>query len=530
MRKKTPTPPTLYLSSNIIQDNLKVGDTGTATIQITENNIDSWKNLSVNTGTSGLTVGSWVGDNFIRTATVSIGACNDGGDYPLTISQVEGDDFEPITQNIHVESAIVDYHVIDSNIDSKYLIPIDTPIYTSHDSPMQTHSSLLDLSRYAADHNIEYGNFTIKGIINFGILVGFDQSVRLYGEASGTIRLLEQTTTSFGIVVGSETNPEGNIYTGNMYIDNSLQCDISSSADAYGVYFNSTTASSTQTVNGTFTISSSKAYGSIFGVYFDSAAAGDIIINGIFTISSSNYVNASGVYFNSTVTGNITINGIFTVYVSSPASYAIGVYFRSTTAGSITINGTFFIISSSTSASPAGSKAYGVYFNSTAAGDITINGTFTISSSTPNGDASGVWFKSTAAGSTQTINGTFTISISSSYIRVYGVYFDYTAAGDITINGTFTISSSASANTNAYGVLFSFDTASDITINGTFTIWSNANFASGVSFDYTVSGTKSGTPTFYSNKSDSGNWTAGGSVIENWNGSDSVASADSDLT
>jgi hypothetical protein len=58
LRKKTPTPPTLYLSSNIIQDNLKVGDTGTATIQITENNIDSWKNLSVNTGTSGLTVGS----------------------------------------------------------------------------------------------------------------------------------------------------------------------------------------------------------------------------------------------------------------------------------------------------------------------------------------------------------------------------------------------------------------------------------------------------------------------------------------
>jgi hypothetical protein len=104
----------------------------------------------------------------------------------------------------------------------------------------------------------------------------------LYGKSGSLIDLTSQTVNTYGILVGS-TDVGSDTYTGNMYIDESINANIISTLATYGVYFNSAVASSI-TINGNFSLSSTEAYA--VGVYFVSTTAGTTTINGNFSVSS----------------------------------------------------------------------------------------------------------------------------------------------------------------------------------------------------------------------------------------------------
>jgi hypothetical protein len=268
------------------------------------------------------------------------------------------------------------------NNNQKYQVSEDTAIYTSSTYTIENHNTFFDLRKFSKD-NGNATKFYISGTINFGILVGFDENVSLYGENGCLISLINQTEDTYGILVGS-TVAGSDTYTGNMYVDESISANIVSSGYAYGVYFNSTTSGSIQNIDGNFSVSSEDF---AFGVYFYSSAADSTQnVNGNFLVSSS-YGNAYGVYFNSTAAGSAqNVNGNFSI---SGWDNANGVFFNSAGASSLTINGNFSIFSDD--------FAYGVYFNSTASGSIqNINGNFSISSSS--GSAYGVYFSSSAYG------------------------------------------------------------------------------------------------------------------------------------
>jgi hypothetical protein len=337
----------------------------------------------------------------------------------------------------------------------QYQVSGDASIYTSSTETISSHNDFFDLNKFSDDNN-NITDFIIDGTINFGILVGFNEDVSLYGENGSLINLTGQTQDTYGILVGS-TAAGSDTCAGNMYIDESINANIISSNIAYDVYFDSAVAGTT-TINGNFSLSSTQA--SATGVIFNKTTAGAITIDGNFSVSSSSS-SAYGVYFGSTVAGSIQkINGNFSV--SSTNGVACGVYFDSTTYRSTTIDGNFSISSEN--------NAYGVWFNSTIAGTTTINGNFSVFSTTAG--AYGVGFDSTAAGSIQNVNGNFCVSSSGS--GAYGVRFDTTADG------------------------------STQDINGNFSITSNG-MTYGVAFNSTASGTRTGTPTFYSNKADTGN-------------------------
>jgi hypothetical protein len=107
----------------------------------------------------------------------------------------------------------------------------------------------------------------------------------LYGANGSLIDLTGQTTTTYGITVGS-TTAGSDTYTGNMYIDKSVTANISTSSnnDSSGVRISSTVTGST-TIDGNFSISST-SYETSYGVLFNSTAAGSILnIGGNFSFS-----------------------------------------------------------------------------------------------------------------------------------------------------------------------------------------------------------------------------------------------------
>jgi hypothetical protein len=119
--------------------------------------------------------------------------------------------------------------------------------------------------------------------------------------------------------------------------------------------------------------------------------------------------------------------------------------------------------------------AFGVVYNENAGGVNIIDGCFSIYSSS--GTAYGVKFpRSAPANSTQIVSGIF--SIFSNENLVYGVNFGDECYGERRINGYFSLQTlSIDGRAKTYGIYIVDD---------------------GI-------GTNSGTPTFYSNKADSGN-------------------------
>jgi hypothetical protein len=121
---------------------------------------------------------------------------------------------------------------------------------------------LLDLNLYAQAKHISTSDFAIKGEIDFGILVDFDENIHLFGHSQSLIKLGEQanplTTAVYGIIVGTTSKPANDIaYSGKMDIDSSVNVSIYSSASnptfSCGVYFNNT-SNANITINGVFTI------------------------------------------------------------------------------------------------------------------------------------------------------------------------------------------------------------------------------------------------------------------------------------
>ncbi|GHU30715.1 hypothetical protein FACS1894166_00860 [Bacilli bacterium] len=285
-------------------------------------------------------------------------------------------------------------------------------MYADNGVELPERNVLLDLAKFKVDKGItDQVDFVIDGTIDFGILVGFDENIYLYGETDSLMDI-NVTTNAFGIVVGSQIDPASTIsYTGTMNIDNSVHCIIYSTVDAYGVYFHSNVVGDT-TINGVFTISfSSGSSADAYGVSFFETVSGDTTINGVFIISSS--ISAYGTFFLGDVSGDTTINGVFTI----SSADVHGVLFVGDVSGDTTINGVFTIYAN---------NAYGTFFLGDVSGDTTINGVFTIISIY---SPTGVYFNSTISGDT-TINGIFTISSSSS-ASASGVYFECTPTGEL---------------------------------------------------------------------------------------------------
>jgi hypothetical protein len=349
----------------------------------------------------------------------------------------------------------------------KYQVSEDTAVYTFSGDPFTSHNLFFDLNKFS-DDNGNATDFVIDGTINFGLLVGFNENVNLYGENGSLIDLTGQTTDTYGILVGSIEAGQ-DTYTGNMYIDSSVTANISSSTNTSGVYFDST-AAGTITVNGNFSLFASQPRSFDCGVYFDSVAVG----------STQN------------INGNFWIN-----YQNQTTSAVSDVWFDSVGVNSTqNINGNFSAFS--------GADATCIHFGSTAAGSIqNVNGNFAAHGGA--GKGCPVGFASTASGSTQNINGNF----SSGGRNASGVEVNAAAAGSMTVNGNFSFSTHDSPE----GVRFLGTVSGTITINGNFSfqVYSLAGDnpvapkAKGVDFMFTPSGTCTGTATFYANATDGGN-------------------------
>jgi hypothetical protein len=280
---------------------------------------------------------------------------------------------------------VINQAIFDDN--EQYQISGNVTINTSSTSSIDSHNVLFDLKKFSDDNN-NATYFMIDGAINFGILVGFNENVNLYGGNGSLINLINQTQNTYGVLVGS-ANTGSDTYTGNMYIDNSVTANISAPADS-GVRFNPTAVNDFRN--------------SAFGVFFGSSTAGAITIDGNFSVYSSS--GSSGVYFDSAVGGSMAINGNFSIS-------GLG-------------------------------NSYGVYFDSTSPNSIlNINGNFSVSSD--DADASGVRSYSTAAGSTLNVNGNFSL-IALYSEPVYGVYFESTVPGTCSGTPTFYSNKADSGN------------------------------------------------------------------------------------
>jgi hypothetical protein len=321
-------------------------------------------------------------------------------------------------------------------------------IYASRDNVITVGHNLLNLAAYAAAKGYDGNDFIIDGTVNFGIMIGFDQNINLSGTSNALLNCVATAHDAVGIVVGSTDNPTlgQDIYQGNMNIYpsvavNVVSSDITSLVNVYGVLCSSTSPGSTQSVNGTFTLSAVSTNSSVYGVGFD-IADGSITIGGIFNIFSAGAA-AMGAYFSHTVDGSTqTIDGVFVITDSNNAN-----------------DGRLDSLSFSESAG----MAYGVFSNDT------------------------------AGGSTQIISGTFSIS---SFNIAAGVMFQ-DAAGAVTVNGAFTISA-----VTVFGVGIQRH-AGSAEITGVFTVYGSSDVG-GVSLGNPVTGTISGLPTFFSNKTDGG--------------------------
>ncbi|GHU30702.1 hypothetical protein FACS1894166_00820 [Bacilli bacterium] len=127
---------------------------------------------------------------------------------------------------------------IKSVINDDCLVNDGEPIYTSSlDAGDPDHNVLLNLSKFKEVEHITTDDFVIDGIVNFGILVGFDENINLYGSSGSLMNITTTNVETYGIIVGSESPPEADhdSYTGKMYISHSVSCNISASATAYGV-------------------------------------------------------------------------------------------------------------------------------------------------------------------------------------------------------------------------------------------------------------------------------------------------------
>ncbi|GHU32950.1 hypothetical protein FACS1894166_07330 [Bacilli bacterium] len=135
------------------------------------------------------------------------------------------------------------------------------------------------------------------------------------------------------------------------------------------VQINGGNASSTVIINGTFAIESSC---NAFGVDVPDSSAVNVLIGGVFSISSTSGVCA-GVTFGGTYSGNSTISGVFNIASNSPSGSPAGVAFNAVASGStITITSIFTIYSLYT-------QPRGVSIISTAGGNIDIGSIFTLS-------------------------------------------------------------------------------------------------------------------------------------------------------
>ncbi|MDR3330215.1 MAG: hypothetical protein LBS76_02965, partial [Mycoplasmataceae bacterium] len=411
-----------------------VVNTGNSYIQLVGNNGANVNSKTVSaTGTpAGLTLVTPTSADGKLTFT---GTPTTAGTFSITIT-VDG-----IT-NTTVASLVVlpetQSMVLDNTLDQTQSYFVSSYYVGTQSFTCPTNTKMLDLKAYATAKGCSDNFFVINGTVNYGILIDYDQSVSLYGINDGTIQLgtLSQPLAGGAVIgiavgnIGSSSTP----YSGNLLIDKSVVVNIYSSSTVFGIYFYSTAANSTQTISGTFTISTD---GIASGVVFASTVAGNTTISGTFTISSTSG-SVYGVYFDSTVAGNTTISGTFTI--SSTSGSAYGVYFASAIAGNTTISGTFTISTDGV--------ALGVIFYSTAAGSTqTISGTFTISST----DGCGVYFVSTAANSTQIVSTTivfFAIADDTSN-PFTGVGFEgsMTDDGSLTMTGTQFFSNKEEFNT-----------------------------------------------------------------------------------
>ncbi|MDR0825788.1 MAG: hypothetical protein LBM72_00810, partial [Mycoplasmataceae bacterium] len=385
---------------------------------------------------------------------------------------------------------------------------------------------------FRSEHpEITTNDFVIDGVVDFGVMIGFNESISLYGNTDSLIVSNEAVDYGLGITVATTTESEAaDTYTGDIYIDKTVSFQIFDAVYPIGVNIDSSIATSSEiTVNGKFELTATSATSYAVGVEFDSDCSGKLIVDGAFTINSE-YLSW-GVYIYGQIIGDVIINGTFILNALNEAS---GVVFYGEVKNDVTIDGTFSINSDDV--------AYGVQFsNEIVSSTQNINGVFDIRSTTSN--TIGVLFVHTDTGSFQNINGTFSIDTScSDATTIYALQFGGTIAGKTTINGYFAVNSLGYSG----GVYFATNTTGEIDINGIFTLNAGEGDAQGVVFgggvsDVTINGafvlyrdssssysnfgvsfgsepeSIEGTPSFYSNSIDWGEWITWGGT-ENWNG------------
>jgi hypothetical protein len=301
-----------------------------------------------------------------------------------------------------------------------------------------------------SDKGINTSNFVIKGEVDFGILVNFDEDIHLYGDSQSLISLGTQdhplATNDYGIIVGNVSQPisDKDAYSGKMNIDSSVNVSLCSNQSIRGVSFHNVRNANNIDINGIFTINGKGLSDTIVGVNFDGDVDDSTInITGVFMITSLSYAN--GVYFAYLTYSHIYIDGIFNIN-SKDSCY--GVYFYGTAGSSnINISGVFNVSSSQAS-------ACGVLFlYGISGGSINISGVFTVTAQTE--QTYGVKFTSAIIGNASIdISGVFTI-----YNRgtnqdneEYGVRFDQGPIGSININGIFAFYKSSDAFTSGIDI------------------------------------------------------------------------------
>jgi hypothetical protein len=220
---------------------------------------------------------------------------------------------------------IIDRAIFDSDL--SYQVSVDTQLYVTENKTIEQHNVLFDLKKYA-DDNGGVTSFIISGIIDFGLLIDFNQNVELYGELEGVMEITDLTTTNvYSLIVGSTDENDainnGYSYSGIMNIHNNVNCVIATTnrganvAELVGIYFGKTSDKSIINIAGNFQIGlmQEKTYGAnvmISGVVVQNEAGGNITISGNFIILGAD-CTISGVNFRGgTATNSIqNISGNF---------------------------------------------------------------------------------------------------------------------------------------------------------------------------------------------------------------------------
>jgi hypothetical protein len=143
----------------------------------------------------------------------------------------------------------------------QYQVSANVAIYSSSER-IKSHNVLFDLKKYADDKG-GITKFIISGTISFGLLIGFDQDVDLYGESESVCYISPVASLAFisALIVGS-TNEEYAInndysYSGTMNIHKSVNVVIMSvtffnAYSVYCVYFNKISSISIINISGNF--------------------------------------------------------------------------------------------------------------------------------------------------------------------------------------------------------------------------------------------------------------------------------------